>query len=331
MRVVMSSACPGEGRRYRKYSLGPTLVLCAILQGCASTPLDVLKKAVTNNDVALAAELIERGANPQDLVFNDQLALNYALLHREERMARLLLVHGVDPNRKDSAGRPAIAFLSPQFRLEVSPVLQDPISLILYELTGEYACSAELSSETIALLIASVHDLDALFSGRTSGQVTALMQASGCGHVATMQTLLARGAKPDASSDNGVTAIAVAAAAGNADAVQLLIANGATADSHDVRGVTPLMLASRETSKGANETVDLLIAAHADPNARDARGESSLMYAVRSSGDTTTIIRTLRSAGANADLMNAKGESARSLRAAAFANEPTDGGFRTPR
>lgn len=304
---------------HRRHTWAATILVTALLASCESepTPEQRLKTAVLYNDATLVQSLLQQNVDPTRIDWGKELPLNHALLHRSERVARLLLASNVDPNRPDSDGRPAIAFLSPQFRLAQSgpPTV---VFLVIYLLSTGYACASELSPETVELVLAKTRDPDGLFPGLNSADTTALAQSASCGHIATMSALLAHGAHVNKVLPNGVTALGLAAAAGNVAATQRLLENSADANARDANSVTPLMLAAREASADHARTIELLLAHNAAPNAQDARGETALMYAVRVKKDATPSIRALVAAGANPDLKNHQGESARSLRNSSF-------------
>jgi ankyrin repeat protein len=74
---------------------------------------------------------------------------------------------------------------------------------------------------------------------------TALMRASGNGHVAVVAALLEAGAAVDHQNKNGATALMAAALNGHVEVVRALLKAGATVDHQDKVGRTALMYARR--------------------------------------------------------------------------------------
>jgi ankyrin repeat protein len=101
-----------------------------------------------------------------------------------------------------------------------------------------------------------------------------------------------------------------AAANGDVTEVSRLLAGGADPAAPDAVGFTPLHFAAQEQHPAA---IDLLLAAGADLQARDRWGNTPLWRAVFTAhGDNTAAARLL-AAGADADLPNGAGVSARLL------------------
>jgi len=80
---------------------------------------------------------------------------------------------------------------------------------------------------------------------RSKRGVTPLIFASGAGHVAAMQPLIAAGANLSAAASNGGQALHAAVVGGHARAVELLLRHGAPAEARDGQGETPRDLATR--------------------------------------------------------------------------------------
>lgn len=111
--------------------------------------------------------------------------------------------------------------------------------------------------------------------------------------LATVQTLLERGANPIARSWYGATTLHVAYYkalwyGSDTSIAQLLIALGADPNAQDMRLNTPVHCAVRAFSK---EGITQLIEAGAQVNARNARGETPLFLAVKK--DAWQVIPTL--------------------------------------
>uniref|UniRef100_A0A0G4FNW9 Uncharacterized protein n=1 Tax=Chromera velia CCMP2878 TaxID=1169474 RepID=A0A0G4FNW9_9ALVE len=137
---------------------------------------------------------------------------------------------------------------------------------------------------------------------------TALMVASGRGHLDVVRVLIEAGALVDAVDRRGWTPLHTASFKGNVDVVLELLQCGASVNQGCtgsigevngtsvgwVSGRTPLMAAS---FKGYTEIVVALIKADADVEAKDHWGETALIRGARQG--STGAVRALLSAGAD--------------------------------
>ncbi len=101
-----------------------------------------------------------------------------------------------------------------------------------------------------------------------------LTSAASAGKIAQVESILNRGAHPDAHDTNGKTALGLAAFNGNLETVKLLLDNGANVNVRGQYGKTPLMAAS---AKGHHAVVRLLLDRGADVNAKDWYGQTPLI------------------------------------------------------
>jgi ankyrin repeat protein len=122
--------------------------------------------------------------------------------------------------------------------------------------------------------------------------------------------LLGAGADPDARDEDGRTPLSSAVLGGSVGLVGLLLESGADVNARDNRGFTALHYAAEEQLP---EMVRLLLAKGANPNARDGDGTTPLGRAVFSEREPRDVIPALVKAGANPDLANNAGETARAL------------------
>ena len=97
------------------------------------------------------------------------------------------------------------------------------------------------------------------------------------GYRELFDTLIARGAKLDASDNGGHTALMEAALVGNAEAATMLLDHGAAIEQRNDAGTTALFVASSSSAPVASA----LLTRGADPNAVDAAHRTPLMQAVR--------------------------------------------------
>lgn len=108
---------------------------------------------------------------------------------------------------------------------------------------------------------------------------------------------------------NGWTALTIAAAKGNADLLQWLLDRGAKGQTRDVYRYTPLL---RAVENGYIETTTiLLLLPKTDVNAQDEYDNTALHHAV--SASNVDMVRLLLSHGADSDIVNRQGLSARDL------------------
>jgi ankyrin repeat protein len=123
--------------------------------------------------------------------------------------------------------------------------------------------------------------------------------------LAGLQSLLAKGADPNAADPRGrSTPLMHAASVGSVESMKLLVDHKADVNAENADGLTPLMLSVTDLEK-----VQLLLAQGANVNAVSKRGRTPLMLAAASDG-SAPIVRILMARGANAKAVDAmKGTS----------------------
>jgi ankyrin repeat protein len=135
---------------------------------------------------------------------------------------------------------------------------------------------------------------------------TPLVAAATKGHTTTMQLLINKGAKVNASSkENGITPLMFAAVNGRADAVKLLIEKGAKVNAEDNDGITALMQACAGSHP---QVVEELIRAGASVDATNKEGRTALMHAAFKGDAESTQI--LLKKGAKRDSKDVSGKNA---------------------
>jgi ankyrin repeat protein len=135
-------------------------------------------------------------------------------------------------------------------------------------------------------------------NARDSLELTPLDWASLSGRVRVVETLLRAGAKLDSPPIYG-TPLAFAAMAGSAPVIKLLLARGAAVDSHRPDGTTVLMYAARN---GDPEIIRELLRRKVDVNAKDGDGATALIYAARDG--RVEVGRVLLTSGAIVDAVD---------------------------
>jgi ankyrin repeat protein len=170
-------------------------------------------------------------------------------------------------------------------------------------------------------LVKALLDKGARIEATNDEGSTALMgSACGCAQATMPDTidsatlLLSRGANVHAKNKHGSTALMAAAGWGRTSLVQLLLDKGARVNDRDSEGDTALLVASSGAMASA-EVIGLLLARGADVNARDNRGQTALMLASTSSTEEVAIVTLLLDRGADVRARDTRGHSAMALAA----------------
>ncbi len=140
---------------------------------------------------------------------------------------------------------------------------------------------------------------------------TPLMYAVLGGDFEIVDMLLRRGADLNAKADNGWTATMIAAAKGYDHILKLLLARGADPNAPDVYQWTPLMRAGYENRSSVVEL--LLQDDRVNINRRGENGFTALHLAATQGH--VEIVRLLLARGADRDLRDARGRTARQIAA----------------
>lgn len=137
--------------------------------------------------------------------------------------------------------------------------------------------------------------------------MTALMVASGQGHIDTMATLMLHGASVDVKGPGGYTALFVACMRGQKAAVALLLTSGADPNIRvGVNHLTPLYVT---LFKGHdNGIASLLVGRGADVHAETCYGVTALWVA--SANGALKAVKTLVRRGASVTCCNSSGKQA---------------------
>ena len=285
---------------------------------------------------ACALDLLERGADPfaASTAGDPPLALTVRLGWL--RLLQRLVVHGVDLDARDSHGMTALhlaAALGREAALKAlishgaSPDMraadgQTPLGVALsagrrdladwldwrgWPLPGRALQPADLPSAAIvgdADAVRRLLDLGLHVDAIDGQGCTALLRASGGGHRAVVELLLARGADPMLAARSGATPLSAAVSMRQGEIVDGLLAAGAPLEQRLPGEVTVLMLAA---ALGLPDLCARLLTAGAAVDAGDAQGLAPLHcaalfgFTARERPRLVALLDTLLLAGAEPD------------------------------
>lgn len=261
--------------------------------------MTMLHRAVWNNDLSSAQNLIQQGANVRSKANDGRTALHYAALNlnADFSMMELLLKTeaGESINTKDNRGQAPMHYLAQNG-------FSDGIKLLAnfgadINLSDDYGLSPYLwaiiagQSKTTSLLLSlgvDVYDTSA-------NEKSALWWAANRGHSSMARLLLSEGAvlvNPTHSSRS--VPLGAAASCGDLDTVQLLLNYGADPNHRDHEGWSAIHWA---VEQGHLEILHTLLNHGADINAISSYGTSPLHCAAN--GGHTGIVSELLRQGAD--------------------------------
>ena len=162
-------------------------------------------------------------------------------------------------------------------------------------------------------LLAAPHNIDV--NAKASGGCcyyggTALHEAAYAGRPVIAATLLAAGADPDATDEDGNAPLhwtVVEEGLDNASVASVLISANANVDAKNGLGETPLHLAAFWDDYAV--VASLLVSAGADPDAQTDKGQTPLHRAVFTDEAHASVVAVLISAGADANLKDDAGDA----------------------
>ena len=154
---------------------------------------------------------------------------------------RILLDHGANVNAREEEGETPLMYAAVQDKTDVMQLLLD---------RGADINAASINGETALMRAVGVKRYDAsdllLQRGADIEKGNPLIYAAGVNDPRLVALLLNKGAKVNATDDEGNTALAAAVTRRvSPDVVRLLIDAGATIDTRNKRGETPLLIAQR--------------------------------------------------------------------------------------
>lgn len=175
---------------------------------------------------------------------DNDVAFERALIRDNHRAMLDLIFRGVDPNTRDSRGRPGLVAALHRDSLRVFDVLLQAPGIRLDETSDQ-------------------------------GE-SALMMAALKGHLAIVRKLLERGAAVNKPGWNALHYATSAALPDSLAIVQLLVRKGAPVDAPSPNGTTALMMAAQY---GSEDVVAQLLKYGADPLAKNQRGWTAVDFA----------------------------------------------------
>ncbi len=271
------------------------------------------QREVVETLVASGAKLNDRGPNN-----SKELPLEAAVEVESPEMVSLLLELGADPSLKDDYGRSPLTAAARTGNIDVLETLLG---------TGDFDDAHKRLAAEQAL--EAGHD-DAYSLLVDSGVDLTLPMAAQLGNLEAVERLIAQGADPNATSEDGSPALVLAARQGHGEVVNALLAAGATVDAQADRRATALHAAAREghldvarrlLDAGADVSLDggvldgtplhraaagghldmirLLIAAGADPDAPAGYTKTRPLHEARWAEDPTAVVELLVELGAD--------------------------------
>jgi ankyrin repeat protein len=216
--------------------------------------------------------------------------------------------HGAQPGLRAADGQTALGIALTSGRREIARWLDWP----QWPLPRRALRDADLPASAQAGDAAAVErllDLGLAIDATDLQGCSALLRASGGGHVGLVATLLARGADPALAARSGATCLSAALSTRHDDVVQALLEGGAQPDQALPGGITPLMVAA---ALGQIKGLQALLAHGAQAHARDEDGGSALHalaqygFGARDRVRAVTLWDALLAGGAEPDAVNAQ-------------------------
>ncbi|KAK6025244.1 ankyrin repeat protein [Ostertagia ostertagi] len=204
-----------------------------------------LINACQGDNEEVVQELINLGADVEQLSLNGQSALRVAALSGNTKIVRLLAEHITDWEQQDMDGTPLVHTLLINKQTAMAELL-----LTL----GAFISARDAHGRTCAHVVCAINDmcgarmlrrLAASFEAVDSGGRTPLLTAVWNCHLEMAAYLLETvGVNPNAVDEQGASALSVAAQQGNRELVVLLLRMGAEPSLKDLAGRTALDVAT---------------------------------------------------------------------------------------
>ena len=254
-----------------------------------------LFSAAASGNAKMAKLLLDAGANPNIKEQYGMTPLFIAargFIEGNTEVVKLLLAAGADVNVKadrSSAGNRTPLMDTVQGRAEIVKLLIDAGADVNAQAEHQnvLAYAAERRNiEILRLLLEAGADVNKKPQKSTDAIVNAISSRGQSSpefyqyELDYVKLLLDAGTSPDATDISGRTVLFTAARNAKTGVVELLLAAGAKADPIDEDGMTPLMWAIDEYKRytgvtGHDEVVKLLLAAGANPDLKNKKGYSA--------------------------------------------------------
>ncbi len=240
---------------------------------------DLLCRAASEDDLALAELLVGRGVLAAAVGSNGSTALHAAAENSHSRMVRFLMGCGVSREVRDEAGRTPLMVMAKQ-------------------------CGKVLSPDQLTILqLLLPHDADP--SVKDLEQRDALWYAVNAKSAGLVKALLQSGASTNEADREGITPLHLAVRQHRKFLTKLLLVHHAKTDIADAAGNFPLHDAARDNSI---ELVEELLSAGASVDIALPNCSTALHFSVKA-GNRVLMILLLR-AGASANKPGTNGETA---------------------
>jgi ankyrin repeat protein len=267
---------------------------------------DPLLTSIRNNDIALVASLLDKGASASVVDEDSANTLMYAALYSTPDCMRLLLKKGADPNARNKIGETAIMWCSHDLE-KTKLLLDNKASLNIQTKRGNtpllIACVGENQQDIIRLLL----DRGADPLARNQMGATALMRVALFGDTAIARGFLNKGVDINAKTKESETALFGAVKCVNKTMVHWLLNNGADANLMDNYKALPLAYA---VVVDEITLVDALLGKTKEINNPDIDGMTLLMWATYNENDNPRVIQALLDRGALINLKDKNGATA---------------------
>jgi ankyrin repeat protein len=259
----------------------------------------------------LVSALLAHGVDPEARDVRGVTPLLLACTLGQEDAVRQLVAHGAQPGTRAADGQTALGLALASGRREIARWLDWPrFPLPRRPLRAADLPAAAQQGDADAVL--RLLDLGLPLDAVDAQGCTALLRASGGGHLPIVQALLERGADPAHAARSGATSLSAALSMRHDAVVQALLERGAAPDQALPGGITPLMVAA---ALGHAKGVQLLLAHGADARARDEEAGTALHalarfgFGARERGAALALWDALLAGGADADAADASGQT----------------------
>ncbi|MGI8654367.1 MAG: ankyrin repeat domain-containing protein [Pyrinomonadaceae bacterium] len=258
-----------------------------------------LMKAALEGDTAAAQRLIQGGANVNARDDGERTALMIAASNGHTYIVQLLMDNGADPAARDSRGMTALRAAEAKGFARIASMLRSS--------TTNSSDSGAQQAAASAANLANVAKHDDLAAALQKS----LQQAADKGDANLLLAAIAKGADPNARTENHWTPLMLATIKGHTEIVRQLLDKGANVNAQNNKGWTALMFA---VSMGDADTMRVLLKAkRIDANLTDAEGKTALMQAA--SENNLDSARILLAHKVDANVADRAGETALTIAA----------------